>query len=281
MEKEKSSKSLFKKISQIPIGNQVSSSGEAVSKDLSAGGGLFKLNSIQGQLSTTDTATDSHHSRNPVGETDAIDVFSVGGGLLKPRINTGHPSQVQSISGMSSPVVRGSVGVLLVQGNDTLIDSPTPMCEDPLEYLTNTPEILPDIVVADTYSPIEDWTANLSRNTPICLEDSVLPDTNTPTPTNSPFWVEETTTPTTTPLNPLLCVEATYSRTTTPGSHGPTTYFSKKLRQRILVSRQKKKSRSDSATPSNVVVSLQKQKLVETAVRGIFQLDDSNKGSSN
>ena len=154
------------------------------------------------------------------------------------------------------------------------------MCEDPLEYLSNTPEILPEMQVADSYSPIEEWTANLSRNTPICLEDSVLPDTHTPTPTNSPFWVEETTTPPTTPLNPLQCVEATYSRTTTPGSHGPTSYFSKKLRQRILVSRQKRKSRTDTTTPSNVVVSLQKQKLIETAVKGIFKLDDSNKGDS-
>ena len=149
------------------------------------------------------------------------------------------------------------------------------------EFLSNTPEILPEMQVADSYSPIEEWTANLSRNTPICLEDSVLPDIHTPTPTNSPFWVEEATTPPTTPLNPMQCVEAAYSRTTTPGSHGPTHYFSKKLRQRILVSRQKRKSRSDATTPSNVVVSLQKQKLLETAVTGILRLDDSNnKGDS-
>ena len=128
---------------------------------------------------------------------------------------------------------------------------------------------------------IEEWTTNLSRNTPVCLEDSVLPDTNTPTPTNSPFWVEEPNTPTTTPINPLMCVEATYSRTTTPGSHGPATYFSKKLRQWILVSRQMRKSKSGSATLSSVVVSLQKQRLVETTVKGILQLNDSSNDSRN
>ena len=49
---------------------------------------------------------------------------------------------------------------------------------------------------------------------PVLLEDSVLSDIKTPTPTNSPFWIE----PTPSPTNPLTIVEATYSRPATPDS---------------------------------------------------------------
>ena len=111
---------------------------------------------------------------------------------------------------------------------------------------------------------------------PVLLEDSVLSDIKTPTPTNSPFWVE----PTPSPTNPLTIVEATYSRPATPDSnHGPTTYFSKRLRQQILISRQRRKSRAASESPRNVVFSLKKQRLIATTIEGIAKLDDSNSGN--
>ena len=105
---------------------------------------------------------------------------------------------------------------------------------DPLETLSLTPEIIPDIAVNETYSPIEEWTVNLSKETPARLEDSILSDIKTPTPSNSPLWVEEDINPQT-PINPLNFVEATYSNPTTPASHGLTSYFSKKLRQKVLL----------------------------------------------
>ena len=84
------------------------------------------------------------------------------------------------------------------------------------------------------------------------------------------------------PINPLNLVEATYSRPTTPGSqHGPTTYFSKKLRQQVRLSRQGRKSKTSFKTPSNVVLSLKKQMLIATTIQGIAKIDDSNDGNTN
>ena len=240
-------------------------------KNFSAGGGLLKTSTHTGHSTDVSQSQEGNFNENTVAGATYMDP-SAGGGLLRPQINPGHLSPALNKAG------ECSVGVLFVHRDQVDYSSPQVAMTDPLETLSLTPEILPDMQINDDYSPIEDWTTNLSRNTPVQFEESVLSDIKTPTPTNSPFWTE----PTPSPTNPLTIVEATYSRTTTPDfQHGPTTYFSKKLRQQIILSRQRRKSRASSQTPQNVVISLKKQRLIATSIQGIAKLDDSNKGRTN
>ena len=128
-----------------------------------------------------------------------------------------------------------------------------PCGTDLLEPATGTPEILPDRAFFETDSPIintvdryvietyspNDWGIELSSTTPLPREDSLLPDVITPT-NDSPFWTKSSPNSAQTPTMPIpsSIVEATYSQRSTPDSRqGSSVYFSKKLRQKILISR--------------------------------------------
>ena len=137
-------------------------------------------------------------------------------------------------------VGENPVGVFFVQGEEYALNSPQCRGVDPLEgnTLIGTPQILPDVVIEETYSTIEDRTVNLSKTTPLPKEESLLPDVVTPYH-DSPFRVETDSSsrtdysPTTysprtelfctdvpmntsTPTNPPNMVQATYSRSSTP-----------------------------------------------------------------
>ena len=74
---------------------------------------------------------------------------------------------------------------------------------------------------------------------------------------------------------PYSPISLACSPTTTP--HGPTTYFSKKLRQKVLLSRTKRNSRSSSSKKSaSKTFSSNTQKLIATQVTGISRLDVSS-----
>ena len=115
-------------------------------------------------------------------------------------------------------------------------------------YPLGTPKIVPGREFTETDSPIvntvdrylvetnspRDWGIDLSSTTPMPREESLL--SNIPTPTHdSPIWTNSSpnSTQTTTLPIPSSMVEATYSQGSTPDSrHGPSVYFSKKLRQK-------------------------------------------------
>ena len=258
----------------------VSSDGNATTAVFSVGGGLQ-------QSQKTGQPTESSDGNATTA------VFPVGGGLQKSQ-TTGQPTKAPGLPGtpyahslgsrqiknlVSQPCFQSPIGVPIVQNESSLANTPHSIAEDPLENLSMTPEVLPDIVFNENYSPIEEWTANLSKETPARNEDSILSDIKTPTPSNSPFWVVEDQVTPKTPVNPMDFVEATYSRPSTPAFHGPTHYFSKRLRQKIFLSRQGK-SKKTSEKPSNVVFSLEKQRLIATTVKGIARMDKSNDSST-
>ena len=78
-----------------------------------------------------------------------------------------------------------------------------------------------------------------------------------------------------TPNNPTPIAVKPSSRVSTPGTdHGPTFYYSKKLRQQILVPREKKKSGPTSKSRKKTVVatSQPKQQLLAEMLQGIVRL---------
>ena len=126
------------------------------------------------------------------------------------------------------------------------------------------------------------WGIELSSTTPQPREDSILSLVETPTPTHSPspFWTNSSHPTTPQLLEPSSIVEAIYSQGSASSSrHGPTVYFSKKLRQKIMVSRgirrNDRSSSSSNRTPRTF--SPQIQRLVATEIEGIARLNESNR----
>ena len=135
-----------------------------------------------------------------------------------------------------------------------------------MQTTLGTPEI-------ETDSPSEDWGIELSKTIPLPREESLLPDVPTPVH-DSPFWIDSSPNSTQTPTMPVpsSLVESTYSRNSTPDSrHGPSVYFSKKLRQKVLISRGKKRNcgSSFSMKPSNAQFSPQIQRIIAAEVQGV------------
>ena len=175
----------------------------------------------------------------------------------------------------------GTVDVLFVSGLESPANSPTVPCSDPLslQILPDREDVISDSPIVNTIDRYEailspsDWGVELSTNTPTPREASILPTVPTPPTNNSPFWESS---PNVTPF-PLRVVTASYSQSRTPSSgHGPTSYFSKKLRQRVLLSRGRKKKDESSNTSSRF--SPQIQRLIVAEVSGIARLDSSNCG---
>jgi len=215
------------------------------------------------------------------------------------REGTSPPSQVEDSSvGCQEDFSNAcqtlcSVGVLFVNGMDSPFTSPVVVQgTDPLEVL-GTPEIVPDRQYVVTDSPIvntvdryvetnspSDWGVELSSTTPLPREEYLL--STIPNPTNdSPFWTDSSPSSAQTHPVPIpsSMFETMYSQGSTPDSrHGPSVYFSKKLRQRILISRGKKRNsgKSISNNAPSGRFSPQIQRLIAAEVSGITRLDTSN-----
>ena len=248
------------------VPGNTASSEKGASKVISAGGQILKPTLQSGHKAST--LADA--SKDP----------SAGGQVQQPHLIPGTPNGQNAVSPLFSRGMNENVGVLFVHGDEIDLTSPSGSL-DPLELsspLVRTPQILPDVIIEESFSPIEDWSINLSKTTPSPREISVLPDIVTPPQSNSPFWISPGNELTKSALQPRP-ISLACSPTTTP--HGPTTYFSKKLRQKVLLSQTKKNSRSSSSKKSSTI-STKTQKFLATQVAGIARLDlSSNNLPSN
>ena len=150
-----------------------------------------------------------------------------------------------------------------VEANTVLVNGsgehPSPTCTTPVNRFdplfqpnSSSEKIIPD-TATPSYSPIEEWTQNLSKTTPQTTTREILPD-YPPTPeNNSPFGEP------------------------TPNNSGNTRYFSKKLHRTVTVSRGKKKSSSaviSKKKSKSTQISGEKQRLI-TSMLGIVPLETS------
>ena len=119
----------------------VSSDGNATTAVFSVGGGLQ-------QSQKTGQPTESSDGNATTA------VFPVGGGLQKPQ-TSGHPTQAPGLPGtpyahslgsrqikslVSQPCFQSPIGVLIVQNESSLANTPHLITEDPLETLSMTLE---------------------------------------------------------------------------------------------------------------------------------------------
>ena len=163
---------------------------------------------------------------------------------------------LQYPSSMFQKFVRGQAesNTIFINGSG---GHPSPTCTtpgnrfDPL-FLQNSgsEKIVPDSATP-SFSPIEEWTQNLSKTTPQTCTREILPDCP-PTPENNSPIGEPT------PENPN------------------TRYFSKKLQRSVTVSREKKRSSSaiSKRKTKSTQISGEKQRLISTML-GIVPLGSS------